>query len=458
MNVNLKQMLGWVAIGCFVSIPKAYGNVTRSELKVVETKVISSSNTQFNLSLGEVPSQGIQFSVKDFKDKKTMDSEFSVAPMNLIVLADSSSLCTVKQLDQYLNVLTTHLKHSLDEHSNVTLVGYASGKVQTYLSSVSARKIDKVNFNCVSSSRSVSFESILLQTLSKQKSTLPTVVWVFSSGNIGLTSKAHKLLSQKNIELNIVLYNELVEKEIRPNFVVLKNNLKNSKLIVLKATDQVVSLPSLLYRLNVEIPKSWEGNTSTIEIIAKANTETAEVLAQVPVSIVVPRDANVSFIRKYGRTLTIIITLLLLVLLGVKVYIFYRQPKCLVCERYISFKHKTCLFCEKDGQAYLIGNFVLKQEGYLNQGNQKNILPLNSSEVLIGQHRKSPVLHKSSRKQIFVTIKKHLRLEQTCYEIIPNPEAKDAEVKLNDRALKNSRYLGNGDKIEIQGVEYHFFI
>jgi hypothetical protein len=105
-----------------------------------------------------------------------------------------------------------------------------------------------------------------------------------------------------------------------------------------------------------------------------------------------------------------------------------------------------------------VGNFILKHEGYNASGNQKNILPLNSSEVFLGQHRKSPVLHKSEKKQIFVTIKKHLRLDQTCYEIIPNPDAKDGDVKLNDLSLKNPRYLGNGDKIEIQGVQYHFFI
>jgi hypothetical protein len=387
-----------------------------------------------------------------------MDSEFSVAPMNLIILADSSSLCAVKQLDQYLNVLSAHLKNTLHSDSTVTLVGYTSGKLQTYLSAVNSKKIDKINFNCVSSSRSVSYEGTLLQILAKQKSILPTVVWVYSSGNIGLTPKALKLLSQKNIELNIVLYNELVEKEIRPNFMALKNNLKTAKLTVLKTTDQVTTLPSLLYRLNVDIPKKLEGMTSTLEIVAKSNKENPEVLAEMPVSIAVPKDKNVSFFRKYGKALAISLAILLLLLISLKAYFFYKQPKCSVCERSISFKHKVCLYCEKEGQAYLVGNFILKHEGYNASGSQKNILPLNSGEVFLGQHRKSPVLHKSAKKQIFVTIKKHLRLDQTCYEIIPNPDAKDGDVKLNDLSLKNPRYLGNGDKIEIQGVQYHFFI
>ncbi|MCB0418134.1 MAG: hypothetical protein KDD39_10815, partial [Bdellovibrionales bacterium] len=188
-------------------------------------------------------------------------------PVNLWLMVDSSTLCRKNNIDERVNRLTRKLKSHLNPDSLVSLVSYTNTTLEIHHNHRPVREMEESIVSCDNSLLSTTFEKPLEHLLSaRETSELPTIVWVFTSGNIDLSKEILAQLKKRNVELHIALYNPFVASEIRPVLTEIQDSLgkENVRFSTIAADSPI--LPEMRRRLSFSPPYDLRGKRVRVRL------------------------------------------------------------------------------------------------------------------------------------------------------------------------------------------------
>ncbi len=430
------------------------------EANLVTPSVIS-GNVKFEGRLFQVPTSAKQFYLGEKGSKEIVSLKGEVLPVELWILVDSSSFCQANRVDSAIVQLIEQLKYRLHPDSVLSVGRYHSQSNELLLHRRRVTELGDFKIECQTQPYSSSYQTPLLNLIEqaqKNKGNLPIVTWVFTAGNVELNAATTKLLGLHNIELDLILYNDFIEKAIRPAVLSTENALGSQMFRFMTANaTQPFQIPSLRYRFEGSVPAKWEGRTLTLELSAKGADGNLLTAAQSQVVLSLPMSRPVHFWRAYGGWIIFFTGLLLL---GIGIYRaieFYRPRYCGHCQREIPYYHQVCLKCEGLKHGGLVGDFHLRKAGFGShyQHEVKNkVLPLLSSKIELGTHRKSPIRFQGLKaKGCLATLIRTWDASGILSFILePRKEA----IRVNGKILKGPRNLASGDRIELGKTQFTF--
>ncbi|MEZ4749443.1 MAG: hypothetical protein R3B54_02095 [Bdellovibrionota bacterium] len=422
---------------------------------VLKEVVPDGSGFEFRAVISNPPEESASFEVltEEGQSLGSIGSGTKEA-VNLWVLVDSSTLCRKNNIDERVNRLTRKLKSHLDSDSLVSLVSYTNTTLEIHHNHRPVREMEDSIVSCDNTLLSTTFEKPLEHLLTaRESSELPTVVWVFTSGNIDLSKEVLAQLKKRNAEVHIALYNPFVASEIRPVLSDIQASLgkENVRFSVI-ASDSPV-LPEMRRRLSFSPPYELRGKRVRVRLQAVSGEKTVQ---SSPFNLSVP-EGNV-FLERYLRMVLWMGLALLALWLGYRLVRSYRTKVCADCGRTRRHTDPGCLFCLQDRDAFLIGSFNVRDKHKLGHSDLVRLVG-DSSEI--GTHRRSVVsLVKSTQKRraCYVTIiREALPKNRYAYRLVRNASDSSIQISVNSNPIRKDRYLSSGDVLQIDGVEFSFY-
>lgn len=449
--MKLSMIKFWVA-SCMLlpTIAYAAGEVAKPKADLLVTKSESKiGSVALDVSLLRSPGDGVGFNAFDAAQKQALTVTSSPAPVNLRVLVDTSALCHPLKIDQQATEILALVKRTFAGESLVSVVAFNSNGIEVYENQRSLRDWKGTTITCKVAALASSYEKALLTTFQKPNASLPNVVWVLSSGNVGLSKASATLLKEHEASLHISLHNPILEREIRPLVdqtasVVGRDQVHFSTV----SPGSAALLPEQRFHLSLGVPAT---NASAQAMVQVTASRAGQPFASENVAVEMNSDPWRKFLARFAFFGGIAVLMALLGFAVVKTVRYYQARYCAQCERRLRFSHSCCLFCHAEDSAYLIGKFNWRDR---RKFDRVDVVSLGSSETEIGTHRKSvvPLIAPSGkRRECLVKIVREGEAEYLMQDM-----GSSTTVKINGYPLRGHRYLASGDSIQIAGRELTF--
>jgi len=417
-------------------------------LQVLRTESTVGS-VSLDVSLLRGPGEGIQFGAVDSTQKQGMSVSASPLPVNLRVLVDTSILCHKLKIDQQATDMLNLVKRTFPRESVISVVEFNSNGIEVRESQKSLSEWKGTTIACKGSALASSYEKALLTTYQKVDNSLPNVVWVLTSGNVGLSKESANLLKQSGSSLHLVLHNPILEKEIRPladqtAAIVGRDQVQFGVL----APTAAPLLPEQRFRLSLTVPGTSTSPKALVDVTARRG---AQVIATENVAVEMAVDPLRRFLAYAAIIGGILLGVGLVAYTIFRIVRYYRARYCGKCQRRMRFGHTTCLFCDGEGSAYLVGKFNWADRRKIDK---QDLVPVSNSVTEIGTHRKSAVpliAPAGKRREVLAKI---IREGVAGYRL--EASAGNTSIRVNGHSVKTRRYLASGDVLNIGGREITF--
>jgi hypothetical protein len=413
----------------------------------------SGSDVSLDLQVQNAPKD--QFDLRFYLDgKRHKGVKARKRPVNLWVLMDSSAVCQAFQFDKFGKNVVSLLKKSLHKDSVVSIISYRRGKQFDFHNHRPISAItDVLNFECESSG-SESYEQALRGLLKeKNKSNLPTYLWVFSSGNALISKSLSQEMKKKKIHTHLFVY--LTGRELAP-VVKASNRLLGADLFSFhqaKVEDLLKIIPANFYDVKVGIPRALRGENRDlkIEVVSKE-----QAIAEKSFKVLVERGKFFDLIQN------IIYAVYALALLLVFYFIYrfikhFLPSKCMSCGAYKRHKDEFCLSCEKGIQGWLIiePKFGESPHPIVKPFGDKGAVKIGTSPRCKIELEKGP----SGQDLVYFTLNSEsLRVAGRAIYIEPNQFQKNLNMRINGALLQKKRYISSGDTLSVPGYDISLFI
>lgn len=391
----------------------------------------------------------IDFEVKDPSANKNLSFSARPMPIHLMALVDSSQLCTANKIDEYVAGLTGRLKKTLPRQSTMSLATFTASGWEVVSPDMPIGDIETLPIKCEPKLVSTSYEKTLQRLLEKAPNDdIKTVVWVFTSGNIQLSPATVTQLAKRNIAVNVILYNAIMEKDL--SHLIDSQNASAGKrvfgLSVLNRDEKF--MPERWFALDVTVPGYLKGNSLSMNVSAKQKDA---ALGSETISLSVDLSKR-SFWARYGSTILVILSVLLLAGLVVALVKFYRAKMCAQCGRTLRHGSSLCVFCAHDQLGRVVGSF---NEHDRHKTGRMDVVYLHKDKSEIGFKRGHQIrlTGKFSGKSCVAVIQSEMRDGKRAYLLVPQQAN---AVFVNRRLFESPRYLGHGDVINVMGKEMTF--
>jgi len=442
----------------------AYGDSERQVDTGPELKITSVKPSHQGINIEGIfksaPAGKLLYQITDASNEPRSVS-VNPLPIHLLLLVDNSSLCDTYKIDKYLNSLLLALPSALNPESLISVVSFAQDSKDTLAKSVSPGNLGDTQITCRGNSLSTSFESALNQVFSQEdKSNLPTEAWVYSSGNVALSSKAVHEIQERGVSIRLVLYVPMVLAEVQPllnlNSQVLGDKFTYSALNTLEGTQDggkvALRFPTLRFSAQFAPSLMSLGANSGFKLEALKAGKDGEVIAQATFHALLPKPWFSGFVEILkGPVFKFLVAALFVFLLVCLVY-SYMPRKCQNCERTLRFSDQHCLFChDKSFPSLVVGSATIP----LPNGTST----LYKTRYGVGiQGRKSRALFKIERRHSQALGGSGLAdHSQDSFAIIPSNNSQfSTNLFLNGRALQSSKFLADGDTVQIGQISIAF--
>jgi len=426
----------------------ASGDAPKAKL-VLRNLVAKDGRIEGDISLSKSPNGKVQIQSRQSITSEVLAVRTHATPVNLWILVDASQLCQLNKIDQYLGAQLNELKATLHPKSLLSVVSFTSSTLEIAQNHRAISDVEDINLHCDPKLLSTSYEKALTRLMeSRQDETMTTMVWIYTSGNVSLSDKMVEALKAKNINLHLILYNAILENDIRPLVDQTNMKLGNDRVQLSVLNPQNGFVPERWMGISVDSPRFFEGGSLPFTVTASIDGK--EVASeQATVSVPVPG----SLWRRYRIWILGLVSALLIGYLAYRLVRFYQAKFCKVCRRRTRHQDQTCLFCPNPGQAFLVGRFNTADR---RKFNRVDVLPLVSPVIELGNHRRSKVKWlrvPGKRRLAYLTIERNSVLGKYAYRAKGNPLG---NVQVNGVILANPRYLAPGDEIQIDGVSMTF--
>ncbi|MCB0405162.1 MAG: hypothetical protein KDD51_10275, partial [Bdellovibrionales bacterium] len=212
-------------------------------------------------------------------------------------------------------------------------------------------------------------------------------------------------------------------------------------------------LPEMRRRLSFSPPYDLRGKRVRVRLQASFGDK---VVDSAPFNLNI-LEGNI-FLEKYLRAALWLGLVLLVLWLGYRVASHYRTKVCPDCARIQRHTDPGCLFCLQNRDAFIIGNFNVRDKRKLGHS---DLVRLVSDSSEIGTHRRSVVqLIKSTQKRraCYVTIiREALPKNRFAYRLVRNVSDSSVTISVNSNPIRKDRYLSSGDVLQIDGMEISFY-
>jgi len=422
-------------------LPRTANSESKPAISITEVRV-HDGVVKSQVSVRSVEDSAIHFEAKDPIFNQTLNAKAAALPIRLIMLVDASSLCGIYKIDAYVASLVGRLKGGLPKRSTVSVTSFTSSSLETLA--------PDLPIHCEPRQNSASYEKALLRSLETvPKDDLKTVVWVLTSGNISLTPSTVAELAKREIAVNLILYNSIMEKELAP-LVDLQNasgGRKTFSLSVLNRDEKVI--PERWFDLDVTVPGYLKSSSLSFTVIA---TQKEVAVTSDTISVAVDLGKR-SLWARYGTVLSLILSVMLLTALVVGMVRFYRAKRCVTCHRLLPHGKRVCLFCHDGDLGKLVGDFNGHDR---HKSGKQEVFHLTRPRHDLGFRRQHSIrlTGKATARGPLATIVKEERADgKRAFLLIPGGNSR---VFVNGLLSEKPRYLGNGDEISLAGQDMTF--
>lgn len=406
---------------------------------------------RFDLMLLQSPLATPVFTAEDAQSKRGLRVKANPISVNLWVFADTAKLCGIQKFDLYLASLLQQVPRAFDSSSLGTFVSYTAGTRDILANHKPIAELANTRVTCDGKKLSGSYEESLNRVMDTAPSTsLPTKVWVFTSGNITLSEKTLKRLRGSEIDLQVFLYNPVVEGDLAAMIDSQKQALGSERVrfTTLKRGD--IPFPARYYKAEARFPSELRGKSLGIRLVANAAGQ-----QQAEISFAVASKG------KSGLSLETVLWFLGYCLaIGGVLYLlwsYYRPRYCAQCERRVRAHQGYCLFCAKEGDGFLMA----PPEGH-NPQLQPKLLALKDGVTELGTHRRSLIKLldrvKPKRTCFLRIVRERVGADRFAFKLIRTSGLEQVDIHLNGLPITRNRYLASGDVITIDTVPLTFFM
>jgi hypothetical protein len=421
------------------------------ETKPVQMVVRRINGTALDVSVSGAKADPISFWMTEGLTGRTLAAGGNDLPIDLWILVDASALCQSNHLDQYLSGLLVSLKKQVARGSLLSVASFTNSTLEVHHNHRPLADAEAVSLKCDSHLLSSSYEKALARLLDSQVTDLPTVAWIYTSGNIQLSDAMLKRLAERNVYLNVILYNAILADELKPVVDRQNERLGGDRMQLTGFNPNAALLPERWFRVEYELPEDFAGGTLTFDLAAQMGG--AEVSRQ-SASATKLKPRTPSFWHRYGKAILLGTLVLGVLYLVYRLVAYYRPRHCSQCKRRLRVGQPTCLFCEAGDVAYLVGRFNWRDR---HKANREEVLPLVSPVIEMGTHRRSRLKllrPLGKRRARYFRIRREERPNQrVAYRLEPEGSVL---LTVNGSLQGTPRYLAAGDRIGTQGFVFTF--
>ncbi len=416
---------------------------------VLRNLVAKDGKVTGEMSLTKAPSGKIDVKARQSVTGESLGVAAHSMPVNLWILVDASQLCQVNKIDQYLGAQLTELKRTLHPKSTLSVASFTNTSLEVPHTHQLIGDVEDIGLRCDPKLLSTSYEkalSRLMETATSDQTT--TMVWIYTSGNVSLSDKMIASLQSKKINLHLILYNAILENDIRPLIVQANLKLGNDRVQLSVLNPQNGFVPERLLGISIDAPNFFNGGNLPLAVTASVDGKEVAV-DQATVAMPVSGD----FWPRNRIWILSVLALLVVAYLAYRVIRFYKAKFCKACGHRMRHTDEMCLFCQKSGQAFLVGRFNIADR---KKFNRVDVLPLVAPVVELGSHRRSKVKWlkvPGKRRSVYLTIERDVVSGKNAYRAKGNVLG---NVQVNGVPLAEPRYLAPGDEIQIDGVSMTF--
>jgi hypothetical protein len=464
MSGNISRLVCLVGLGLwftavnFEKLIWAEDSHFKSNINAFKTSD-ENGKVSINLALTYPPKDVVQFQAFDSKGKK-LGLEQDKLPVRLWVLSDVSTQCVPKKIGTFTNMTLSAIQDSLHPSSRVSVATYSSNGSEIQLSNASVKGLKGVKVRCQSQYLSSDFGAVLSALAQKEgASSLPTFVWVLTSGNVHLNEEAIQWIKKLDLKVHLYLYNPALLEPVRANYEELTQTLGKDyfQVTALDSEAQVEGLLENYHQVRILTPFVLAGTHQKFKILGLSDKKE---FSQGFIEAEVPTRVYRHTIQKYAYT--IIVGIVLVVLIGfITFLIWYFKPKsCPQCQRWVRKVQGDCLFCSEMEQAVLIKkeNARTLSSRYLEVG---AVFVLKGEKTQFGSHSQSPIRFKKNQEEIarpffeIQTIK--TQSNQSAFRLKRLVPQHLLDIQVNQINVQEERLLAAGDRIIIRNTELIFY-
>jgi len=399
-------------------------------------------------TLSDAPLTEINLSAVNTATGEAVSVTSRVIPIDLSILVDTSSMCQSRKFDKQMAALIQLLESNQHPDTRVSLATYTSGTLEILARSKPLDELKSIHIDCEPKYYSSSYEKALTHLMEKHKAKQsPSVVWVFTSGNIQTSEATLKMLAEKELYVHFFLYNPVMQTEIAPTVEMLRSKSAKDRILYSVISSDTPFIPEkwMLVDINADFGPTGSRIPLTLKASSgKTQLTTSSLMVEVP-------NASLRF-WVYRNRMAILITLGLLftVYLGLRLFRFYRKHSCHQCGKTLLAHDTFCYLCSDENEAFLVGQFNLYDA---KKQKTEDVFHLRSKITELGTHKKSaiPMLRiKKRRKGCMVRIiREQVGANNIAYKLVRTAEAKSVVIRVNGNHLERNRYLASGDSLQI---------
>lgn len=400
--------------------------------------------------VGGVTPGPVAFSVVDLSSGESASiAQAKSLPVNLWVLFDTAAVCGSRKADQMVAQAIEGARRALPAESLLSVVSFTQTTLEIHHDHKAITDAAPVTFRCDPKLLSTSYEKPLLHLFDRANgSSLPLVVWVYSSGNLKVSQSTLSKLGSRNAEVHLVLYNPFLEEEVRPVVDVARASLGDRVQFTVRK-DASAWIPDLRYALRFDAPISWQGRTLQTRVEA-AHMGGKSVSGATRLSV--PRTASGAFWERHRWWLVPTLVTLFLVAIGYTLYRVYRPRRCAKCRRLVRRAEPACGFCAVPEDAYLVGPDEVDASA-----DATRVIPLTRQVTWVGSARRSRVRilkARDQRRRLHAAIfRERLAGGELGFRLVPTGAA---VVVVNGKPVADGRLLGAGDEVCIDDLVFTF--
>lgn len=449
--MNTKQIVLWIGVLLFFPATSAFP--AGASLRLGQVSGAGNGEAEIHLSLVGGAEEPTGFKVTSPLFPSSLAIQSRALPINLWLIVDSAQLCASHHVDETISSQWATLKKKLPAGSRVSLVSFTNSTMELEANQTPVSEMGDIAIHCDGGSLSASYERALTKMMDATliDPDLPTVAWIYSSGNIQLSKPVVKRLASRQVTSLVILYNPILAQELGP-LVDEENDWMGADRIRLVGFDSTNALlsPERWYQIKFGLPADFAGGTVPFAVSA--------LLPSGPVNIsgmanqVSPTKPN--FWSSWGRQIFFWTGVILLVAAISLIIRYYRVRRCSKCRLRMRVGQKQCLFCLPQGsfEAFLVGAFNVRDRRKMDR---LDVLPITGKSFEMGTHRRSRHrllrLRGTRRQRYFQVVREDRDSELPKYRLMP-----DTDVWVNGRLQKNVRFLASGDQIESGGWKFTF--
>ncbi len=382
---------------------------------------------------------------------KNLVAEVVRAPQEILLLVDTSGLCTKYQIGSVVQQWTAKLKSELPSSSRMSLAGFHRGSIEIAAIAQPLNAIDPEAIHCDAKAVSSSPDKALRQLLERDPDPgMARSVWILSSGNLFLSKETLEALKQDQTELAIFVYNPFLMNSLKGVLESLSQNLGTNLFSAGTLPTEASDLPIRFYGFEGNLPSGLQGTHSLSAHVKKGD----QALKSAPLTFKAGAAKPPSAIATLLSYLLPIAGLVLIAYALYRLVRYFLPRSCRSCGHRIRYRDRSCAFCFSRNGAYLICSNPLGDK-------QPVVRPLvravDEPEIAIGTHRKSRLRclrARGEKRKAYFTLRR-LELDGgLAYRL----EATRTPVFVNGVPVYASRHLASGDRICVERSRFTFVL